>query len=253
MVSVLAAAVLALAPWFAAAQTFTETTEVVVVEVPVQVIKDGEPVRGLTANDFELFEGRKKVPITGFEVLDLEMTGAGQEAMAAVPVSARRHFLVLFDLSNSEPKAIVKARDAAKGVVSSLHPTDLVAVATYSALQGPNLVIGFTPDRNQIKTAIDTLGLPQLVDRSADPLKLILAATERELSTRPPSTTQVQGRGEAARAEGQAGKEEALVDTLETFSTHSERADRAAQQNHLRNMTKSLTDLARLMAEVVGR
>ncbi len=191
LVSVLAAAALALAPWLATAQTFTETTEVVVVEVPVQVIKDGEPVRGLTANDFELFEGRKKVPITGFEVLDLEMTGSGQEAMAAVPVSARRHFLMLFDLSNSEPKAIVKARDAAAGVVSTLHPTDLVAVATYSALQGPNLVIGFTPDRGQIKTAIDTLGLPQLVDRSADPLKLILSATQRELSTRPPSTTQI--------------------------------------------------------------
>lgn len=251
--SVLAAAGLALAPWLAAAQTFTETTEVVVVEVPVQVIKDGEPVRGLTANDFELFEGRKKVPITGFEVLDLEMTGTSQEATAAVPVSARRHFLMLFDLSNSEPKSIIKARDAAKNVVSSLHPTDLVAVATYSAFQGPSLVIGFTPDRDQIATAIDTLGLPQLVDRSADPLKLILTATQRELASQPAASGQVQGRGDAARAEGRAGREEALVETLETFSIQSERADRNAQQTHLRNMTRSLTDLARLMAEVEGR
>ena len=48
-----------------------------VVEVPVQVVKDGEPVRGLTAADFEVYDGRKKLPVTGFEVLDLSRRGAG--------------------------------------------------------------------------------------------------------------------------------------------------------------------------------
>ncbi|HEY3491364.1 MAG TPA: hypothetical protein VGK43_00330, partial [Solirubrobacterales bacterium] len=53
---------------------FSETADVVVVEVPVQVLdKNGEPVRGLTAADFEVSEGRKKLPVTGFEVLDLEV------------------------------------------------------------------------------------------------------------------------------------------------------------------------------------
>jgi VWFA-related protein len=250
IVSVFTAAGLALAPWSATAQTFSETTEVVVVEVPVQVIKDGEPVRGLTAADFELFDGRKKVEITGFEVLDLNESETAQ-ANAEVPVAARRHFLMLFDLSNSEPKSIVKAREAAKGVVDGLHPTDLVSVATYSTLQGPQLVIGFTPDRRQIATAIDTLGLPQLVERSADPLRLILTATQREVGTRPAGDAS-QPRADA-RNEALAGREEALVDTLETLTASSERADRNAQQQTLRTMTKSLTDLARLMAEVEGR
>lgn len=56
-----------LATWAAsaAAQTFSGSTEVVEVEVPVQVVRDGQPVRGLTAADFELSEGRKKLPLTG--------------------------------------------------------------------------------------------------------------------------------------------------------------------------------------------
>src|SRR5947209_5594926 len=112
------AAGLGLAPWPATAQqTFSGATEVVVVEVPVQVVKDGEPVRGLTAKDFEVYDGRKKVPVTGFEVLDLTAAAAPGAPAAPVPVSARRHFLILFDLSNSEPKAIVKARQAAQSVI----------------------------------------------------------------------------------------------------------------------------------------
>src|SRR6187401_1400113 len=101
--SVLAAG-LAFAP--PAAAQFSETADVVVVEVPVQVIgKDGQPVRGLTAADFEVSEGRRKLPVTGFEVLDLEVD---QRGAAEMPTAARRHFLMLFDLSFSEPKSILK-------------------------------------------------------------------------------------------------------------------------------------------------
>ena len=98
--------VVALAAGLATAQTFTESTQVVVVEVPVQVVRDGEPVRGLTAADFEVFDGRKKMPITGFEILDLTTTAAAPQAgqgQEPPPITARRHFLVLFDLSAAGP------------------------------------------------------------------------------------------------------------------------------------------------------
>jgi VWFA-related protein len=234
-----------------AQQTFSGTTEVVAVEIPVQVVKDGEPVRGLTANDFEVFDGRKKVPITGFEVLDLAAPVTPGQA-PQVPVAARRHFLMLFDLSFSEPKSIVKAREAAGRVVDSLHPTDLVAVATYSSLQGPQLVLGFTPDRRQISTALDTLGLPKLVDRSPDPLRLVLASTFKEADSSSSGVKPRMGRGEG-REQAQGAKNEALVDTLTDIYTTSERADRSARQQMLRNLTRSFADLARLMGEVEGR
>jgi VWFA-related protein len=237
-------------PGRAAQQTFAETTQVVVVEVPVQVVKDGEPVRGLTAGDFELYDGRKKVPVTGFEVLDLAAPmapGTAGAPAAPVPASARRHFLMMFDLSYSEPKSIVKARLAAQKVVDTLHPTDLVAVATYSTQQGPQLVLGFTPDHRQIAAAIDALGVPKLADRSPDPLKMVYSqALAHQFSDQRPAAS---GAGQAA----QAAKEEALLDTLASFSASAEHAERTAQQQLVLGLTRSFSDLARLMAEVEGR
>src|SRR3954454_19232948 len=59
-----------------AQQTFSGTTNVVAIEVPVQVVDNGEPVRGLTAKDFEVYDGRRKVNVTGFEMLDLAAPAA---------------------------------------------------------------------------------------------------------------------------------------------------------------------------------
>ncbi len=245
----LAVAGLGLSPMPGQSQrTFSEATQVVVVEVPVQVVKDGEPVRGLTAKDFEVYDGRKKVPVTGFEVLDLAAAPAADAAPQQVPVSARRHFLMMFDLSFSEPKAIVKARLAAQKVVKDLHPTDLVAVATYASLQGPQLVLGFTPDRKQVASAIDTLGLPKLVDRAADPLKLVYAQ-EAANSVNEPGRPTTRGAG----SDVASAKEAAVLDTLNDFAKSAEHADRSAKQQMVSALTRSFSDLARLMAEVEGR
>ncbi len=234
-------------PWPVAAQsqTFSGTTDVTVVEVPVQVVKDGEPVRGLTANDFEVFDGRKKVPVTGFEVLDLAGTQASAAQAAQIPISARRHFLMLFDLSFSEPGALSKARKAAQDVVTSLHPADLVAVATYSSLQGPQLVLGFTPDRQQISAALETLGLPKLVDRSRDPLRLVL--NDALLASRQTQRPQTRG------AEALEARDAEIIDTLQSISVVSARTERNIQQQIVRNLTASFADLAHLMGEIEGR
>jgi len=249
LAALLAAAGLGLAPvpGRAAQQTFSESTQVVVVEVPVQVIKDGEPVRGMTAKDFELYDGRRKVPVTGFDVLDLAAPAAAGAPAAPVPASARRHFLLMFDLSYSEPRSVVKAREAAQKVVDTLHPTDLVSVATYSTQQGPQLVLGFTPDRRQIAAAIDTLGTVKLADRSPDPLKLVYSEALGSQFKEPLTGAS------AARSEVRAKAEEALVDTLATFAASAAHAERKAQEQQVLGLTRSFADLARLMAEVEGR
>src|SRR6185436_14643822 len=56
-----------------AEQKFEETSQVVAVEVPVNVLgRDGKPVRGLTAADFEVYDAGQRQAVTGFEVIDLK-------------------------------------------------------------------------------------------------------------------------------------------------------------------------------------
>jgi VWFA-related protein len=218
------------------------------VEVPVQVVREGEPVRGLTAGDFEVWEGRRRVPVAGFEALDLAaFSGPGSRPPVSVPSAARRHFLFLFDLAFSEPKSIVRARQAAAGLLGRLHPTDLVAVATYSASRGPQLVLGFTSDRRQIDQAFNTLGLPDLTVRAADPLRLVLQ--------------EVLGAGNTAAGGAVPIARDPLAETtdgttrakLEAVTSSVERADRAALKNHVNNLTRSLSGLARQISVVEGR
>lgn len=229
---------------------FGETAEVVAVEIPVQVLVDGKPVRGLTKENFEVTDGRKERPIVGFDVVDLTITSADGAAPAAAPAAptapaaGRRHFLVLFDLSNSEPAAIVKARSAAKDVVDqALHPSDLVAVATYSVSKGPSILLGFTTDRRQIDLAIETLGVPQLYDRTPDPLGLLLASVE--------NAGQAVGGGSGGLARGEI--EDAVLENLRQDAANERQVNRQNEANKVTAFTRGFADLGRLMGSLDGR
>lgn len=78
-VSCLASVVLAaiLMTGSAAGQTFTDTTRVAAVQIPVQVVADGKPVRGLTAADCVVHKGRRERPGVGFDAVDLQTLPAG--------------------------------------------------------------------------------------------------------------------------------------------------------------------------------
>lgn len=249
-----ALAALALIASPAGAQRFGERTDVLAIEVPVQVVtKDGVPVRGLTAADFEVTQGRTRLPVVGFEAVDLGSPGASAApapaaAMpAAVPVAARRHLLLLFDLSNSEPSSIVKARQAAREtVLSRLHPTDLVGVATFSNANGPQLALGFTSDRRQVERAIDSLGLPQLVDRNADPLRLIAA----DLKEHPAPQA---GAGGGAGGGMRAAMDEIMRELLENDARVSERATAVVRRNQLTAFARSMSEFSARLAAIPAR
>lgn len=228
-------------------RTFVGRADVTVIEIPVQVSSDGQPVRGLTKDDFEVLEGRNRLPIIDFEVVDLgAKTTDGRPAR--VPVAARRHFLFLFDLAFSEPTAVVKAREAAHDLVkTALHPSDLAAVATFTLTKGPQIILGFTSDRHQIAQAIETLGADTF-DRSFDPLNLTVAQIADTGFT-------IAG-GDRAQSERQTrnGGVDALVDYVRELSNYTaNQVDSAQEGRRITAMTQTMTDLAKLLGTVDGR
>ncbi len=252
---------------------FEETTQVVAVDVPVNAVdRDGRPVRGLTARDFEVFDEGAKQTLTHFEVVDLDALRPEQSPSAlrpgaigtvddleALDSAVRRHFMLVFDISFSSPTAVLKARLAARDfVLHSLRPSDLVAVATYSLETGPRLVLTFTPDRAQLAHAIDTLGLnknDETAQLANDPLRFVIA---------PPATVGVDaslaslsgigasGAG-SPRQEAQSAAASALLDNLIAVRAAAERDQRAFQRNQIFSYTRSLASLAKALTNLKGR
>ncbi len=237
---------LALAATPLGAQRFSESTSVVAVEVPVQVVRDGKPVRGLTAADFEVYEGREKQEITGFEALDLATVPADRpEAVRRMPMSARRRFVLLFDLGFSKPTSMTRAREAAKRLLhGSFHPSDLIAVGAYLPSQGPQLLLGFTTNRAQIEGAIDRLN-PVQNHFAADPLLLAGALAEIDGDSHTVSSQMVE----------QGGVEQVYTGREATVSSAAAlaRSEREKQRSTLAAFTRSLAVFAEAMAAVDGR
>ena len=155
------------------AQRGEESVDVVEVSVPVQVLVRGKPVRGLTRDDFVLRAARKKRDIVGFREVDLGAIAPD----ADVPLSGRRHFVLLFDLAFAQPSNIVRAQEAALRVLSDdFLPSDMVSVATLTLGGGLQVQLGFTPDHEQARQAVASLGVGALRDAAADPLGLTVAS-----------------------------------------------------------------------------
>ena len=234
--------------------TFEGSSQVVAVEVPVNVVsRDGEPVRGLTAADFEVYDGSDKQAITSFEVIDLktiqEPGAPGAEAAPALTdlrPAARRHFLLLFDLSFSTPTSILKARMAARDfVLHSLHPTDLAAVATYSLETGPKLIVTFTPDRVQLARAVDTLGYRQALDGArVDPLHFVIDEPDTALLF---ATTSGHHNGQKDLINQE------VYDYLKTIAIAAQKEERSFQRSRISNYSRSLAEVAKALNAIQGR
>ena len=224
---------------------FSDTTTVTVVEVPVQVISSGAPVRDLTADDFELLDGRRQVEITGFDFVDLSLV-EGKPTQQQIPVAARRHFLLFFDLFFTAPDSVGRAQQAAADLVlTSLHPTDLVAVAVFDTR--PRLVLGFTTDRSQLRQAIRSLGQVQVGETVVrDPLGLVISDIGSALA----AGDEVAGVTQSASGIN-AG--EVLAETQRELQNLQEQAERGNEASRIAAMTQGMSALSDWMASVEGR
>lgn len=148
------------------ASTFREDVSVTVIEVPVQVLRDGQPVRGLTRDDFELYDEGVRQPLVGFDVIDTAQPAAAgaPEPAAAQPVAAvapplrGRHLLLLFDFQFGGGGKLLRAfQDARRILAQGLAPGDRAALAYFGGASGVRILVGFTDDEEELGLGLDVL------------------------------------------------------------------------------------------------
>jgi len=219
----------------AASAQMQESITVSLVEVPVTVVDgSGNPVRGLTAANFKLFDQGKEVQITGVDTIDF----ASKESMSAVsPLNpaARRKFLLLFDLSFSKPSSLARAQEAARQFVSkSVQPHDLVGLGTIDK-HGFRLVAAFTTDRQLVAEAIAN----PVQTRTDDPLHLGRVGNAFEVSEQESTV----GKGKAAMGD----------ENLAVIMASAVRQNRETVRAEAEKEMDFLGDLAKTLRGIPGR
>jgi VWFA-related protein len=148
------------------------TTSLIQVDATV-LDKKGKPVKGLTADDFEVYENGKKQPITNFSFVELESEKEktteqiaakpvkGAVATPPVPVKLRPEqvhrtvALVVDDLGLSVPSVDVVKTSLKKFVDEQMQPGDLVAIIRTGS--GAGALQQFTTDKRILHLAIDRI------------------------------------------------------------------------------------------------
>ena len=242
-IRIIAAALLVLAAAYGIAQV-RETVNVNVIEVPVTVVdSSGNPVRGLTAANFELIDQRTKREITSFDKIDF---GAAEAVSAISPLNpaARRTFLLLFDLGFSSPNALTRAQEAARRFVKeSVQPRDLVGVGTIDIDRGFRLLSAFTTDRELIASAIND---PARY-KSSDPLQIanqtVTFSAEKETGLESPG-----GGGRPAGDNAAAAREE-----MREMAQRGQRMNEDYVRQRVEKQVDGLGQLAKTLRAVAGR
>jgi VWFA-related protein len=161
-----------------AAAQVKESITVSYVEVPVTVVdRSGNPIRGLTAANFEIVDEGKKRDVSGFDVVDFASVDSVKSVSALNP-AARRNFLIVFDMTFSSPHTIVRAQEAARSFVTKMvTKQDRVGVATVDVAHGFRLLTSFTTDHKVVDAAIAS----PTNFRALDPLQLAGAGFDKEM------------------------------------------------------------------------
>ncbi len=217
-------------------------TEVDVIPVPVFVTdKEGNPVTGLTIDDFVIKEDGETRPIVIFEPISYDRLSTFKDRNAVHP-GLRRSFLLLFDLLFADARGILRGREAALDFVGSkLAPTDLVGVATYSHIGGLKFLCNFTTDHRQALRAVDTMGLVDSVDVVRDPVGYSfypLLDVEEGPGTPPPADREIEAQ---------------VYDAMRWLKNRLDRSERDRYSNQAGIYLNSFNQLYTAMNSMSGR
>ncbi|MCR4409148.1 MAG: VWA domain-containing protein [Candidatus Saccharicenans sp.] len=127
--------------------------------------KGGNPAGDLTADDFEIYDNNKPVPVLHFEKhFAEELAAAGTEGPRP---ALNRKFFLFFDLAFTDARGLMRAKNAAlKFMEKSLLPTDEISLVTYTALRGLTLHEYMTRDHARVRNIIENFGLKSVTGRA---------------------------------------------------------------------------------------
>ncbi|HEY4640042.1 MAG TPA: VWA domain-containing protein [Thermoanaerobaculia bacterium] len=219
-----------------------ESVTINIVEVPVSVVdRAGNPVRGLTVANFELLDEGKARPITSFDAIDFTQPQSAQTVSALNP-AARRNFMLVFDLSFSSPKSLVKAQEAARDFISTMTGSrDRVAISSVDAERGFRLLTAFTTDRNALLGAV---GDPKNF-MTADPLQI----AGREIIE---ESKNVAG-SDIPAAAGPRQQGDAAAEALHDINKQQTKLDDAYVRARINKVIGTLGGMAKMLDAVHGR
>lgn len=150
--------------------TFTEVLDVEVINVEVYVTnRKGEPITGLSANDFRLYEDGEAVEITNFYAVEngqvaheglslppLTPPTEGEQQLAPLPDDQKLHAVLFIDGVNISPRLRNKViLDLIPFVENEMQAGDRAMIVSHGAAL--EVVQGFTDDRTLLKTKLEEL------------------------------------------------------------------------------------------------
>jgi len=131
--------------------------------------KKGIPVIDLNQTEFEVYDNGKRVNLTEFEKHILySPTKTDREEKPEVSSEdhsqMNRKFFLFFDFAFNNARGIIKAKEAALYFIDTkLHPSDEIAVLSYSTMKGLTLHENLTADHSKVREVVEGFGLKDVL------------------------------------------------------------------------------------------
>jgi VWFA-related protein len=214
--------------------------EVILTEIPLYVVDDqGNPVLDLKPEDIILYEDGKEQKISHFILIQNDSPEIS--SLARRYPAARRQFFLLFDLSFSSPRGILRAREAGlKFLKDNILPHDLVAVGTSSVTHGIQILANFSNDRDQLTDTVESLGLVPQSQIARGPIGFIFS---------PVVPSQIQSL-DTERAKEKAG---ILEDQLTTMAKQIQQARLQDYKGYVQDYVGAFKTLGQALNIIQGR
>ena len=128
--------------------------------------KDGKSVADLSAQDFEISDNGRPVPVYHLEKHFAEISEEIVATPLPMPRLSRKYFL-FFDFAFIHPRGVIRAKTAALHFLGNLLlPADEVTLLSYTAARGLTLHEYLTTDHQKVFQIVDGFGMKNAVGRA---------------------------------------------------------------------------------------